>query len=318
MKSTKHLENAMRTMFRSAGGGHVSDTIQQRQWSLDERAVLAAGVRDVLRYEEEEMPPEVRASAEELHMYLMDSQLEDRAEIIVRTPAWDLHVDRNSIHGTPSFLLELADEIASDPRGLEIALRVGRYLSGQETRCQLLRLLADRLGPEKLGDAAMLTDPQDWVAVSAALSATEDESDAPWVDALLERVADSWPEQLPALLRYTNLTSARLDFVLDQLERGTPAAPLGDLLYGARIKDLDPGRAVRLIRAVEASGRVEQSAGMLDQWLERNEERTPGVRELAFDLALAGIKGGGGSMVDYHTERWVDVALFDFTQLLAL
>lgn len=313
----KHLENAMRTMFRSAGGEHVRDTLKQRQWSVDERAVLAAGVRDVIRYEAE-MPLEVRALAEAVHAHLMGAELEDRAEIIVRTSVWDLHSDRDTIHDTPPLLVELADEIASHEEGLALSLQVGRDLQDQATRFQLLRLVGTRIGPRELGEGALAAASPDWAALSAALSVTADEAGSTWIDGVIERVAHSWPEQLPGLLRYTALTPERLDFVLDQVEGGAPAAPLGELLYGARIEHVDPARAMRLIRVVANTGRLDQAAGMLDQWLERNNERPDDVRELAFDLALPSIQEGGGSMVDYHIERWLDAGVFEFPQVVAL
>jgi hypothetical protein len=216
-------------------------------------------------------------------------------------------------------LVQLADDAAAlGDEGLDLALSVRSEAESPETRDAFFRLLADRFGARKIAEAAVRGE--DWAALSAALASIDDNGpDYDWVTQLLSQFADSDPERVPELLLAVTLDPERLDVALGLTEDGTASgAALGWLVYGARIKDLDEPRAVRLIAAVGRAGETEAALGMIHQWIEDSEAPPPTLMELAAELALEGVSTSGTPMGEYYIEQLVKIRAIPASALVGI
>jgi hypothetical protein len=309
---TKELATALRVIYRSGLGSDIDADLRDHQWSSTERAELASGIRDVLRYEQ--MSEDFRARVQALHDWLAGGELRERLEVVLQTPLWELHTSDDTIHDVPSQLVDLAEQLAARPDGLALALQAGRDLNDQDTRYRLLGLLAERVGAERAGAAALQV--ADWTAVAAALSVADRVGESGWVDAVLDRLARDEPSRVPELLTFVDLNPRRVEMGLSVLESGNASGgTLARLAFGARIKVLDEELAVRLLRAVWTAGQMEPALAMLDQWLDAHDQRTNQMRMLAGEFALAAVKSGGGTMIDYHVKRLVEAGILESNTL---
>ncbi|MGI8479178.1 MAG: hypothetical protein ACR2M2_04885 [Gaiellaceae bacterium] len=310
------LEKTIRVAYGSGLAADVEDSIRSRTWSVRERAAITAGLRDVLRYDKK-LSAEVQSHAEALHDWLLGDDPRERALVVLSTSLWDLHETTERVHEPPQLLLDVAAQLADDPDGVGMALGLGRDLEQKDTRFSLFRLLAQRLGAERLGEEAFSAG--DVVAMSAAMSVADGAGEAAWATHVLHRFADTEPERVPELLTYVDVTPDRLELVLDVVQgRPDAGAALGRLLFGARVRDLEEGLVERVLHAVRAGGATEAALGMLDQWLEANAAPSQGLRRIAGELAIAGVESDGGTMVEFYVTRLVQQDLLDFTTLLAV
>jgi hypothetical protein len=299
---TKPVAQSLRVAYGELGSA-VEREIRSRTWSTEERVELASGIRDVLHFEE--LDGETREAVAALHDYLIGHEQTERLLIILRTSLWDLHTDSASIHDVPPLLIQMADELAeAGQSGLTIALEAGRELEQQDTRFALFRLLSLRLGPDVVGAAAV--GRKDWPALSGALAVADESNRGSWATATLRELAEPDPERVPELLTYVELLPERLDLALSLVDEGRASgAALSRLLYGARIRSIDEGHAVRLLRTVQSSGNIEASLGMLDQWVEQHPEPSQAVSTLAGDLALESLSADHSHMVEFHLAKLV-------------
>jgi hypothetical protein len=313
---TERLASALRVAYKSALAAEVDANLRARTWSAQERASLASGLRDVLQYEE--MGAQLRAQVQELHDWLVGENLNEKLTIIVGTSVWDLHASSDTIHDVPPLLIEVADQLVElHDEGLQHALEVGHDLEQQDTRFTLFRLLSQRLGPERVGTAALAR--ADWPAVSAALSVADAANEGEWATRVLRVLADREPVRVPELLAFVDLNPERLDLALTLVETGRASGTaLGRLLYGARITALDEENAVRVLAAVRASGSVEAALGMLDQWLNEQRQRSDAVAEIAGALALEAVTGGGATMTDFYVKQLIEADVIAPAALLRI
>jgi hypothetical protein len=308
---TNDLAHSLRLAFASALSETIDDELRKRSWSWTERAELSAGLRDVLQYERDHLSDELLTAVLALHDWLVGDELSDRLEVLLRSTTWDLHTSSETIHDTPPLLTELAERVVSDEGGIELALRVGQDIEDQQTRFALFRSVAERVGAKTLGETALAA--VEWTATSAALSTADASGDAEWATEVLVAVSQSDDVQrTPDLLRFVDLTPERLDIVLGLIADGRASAEaLWQLLYGARIRELDVNAATRLIDIVAESGRVEAALGMLDQWIDVNPEATEDVRALAGQLTIAALTSTGTTMNDFYVEKLLNMNVLE-------
>jgi hypothetical protein len=242
-----------------------------------------------------------------LHGYLLGEGVESKAAVLLSSSVWDLHLDPDTLQDVPALLLELADEVLAADEPAELALRLGRDLPDQETRFLLMRSLAQRLGSEVLGQAALATVPVDWTALAAALSEADNRGEADWATSTLRTLSTgASADRLPQMVRFTQLTPQRIALALDAVDTGrADGGALGQLLYGARVADLPERLTLRIVRVVAESGHVQEAMGMFDQWLARGPEISDEVRDMAISLARDGVGAGRGGMVEHYMDRLV-------------
>jgi hypothetical protein len=223
---------------------------------------------------------------------------------LIRSKLTDLFVDRLDLDEAPPLLVGLADRLFARADGLALALRTGRRIQDQQTRFALFRLLAERFGTVRVGDAAL--EVLDWPALSAALSTADNAGSERWATSILRRVAGARPERVPDLLTYVRLTPERLDLALTLVDRriASPEA-LGRLLYGARIRELDEPSTIRLLNALSGRSTVEAALGMLHQWVEHQGQPSSEVRLMAAQLALIALSQEPGTMATFHVAELV-------------
>jgi hypothetical protein len=313
---TKQLASALRLAYEAGLRPDVAEAIHSREWSPQERAALASGLRDVLQYEDPDA--ETRVEIQALHDSLVGDELPDRIEVVFGTSLWDLHSDSDTIHDVPPLLVRLADDLAArGEEGIQLALGSGRDLPQQETRYTLFRLLAERLSAARVGDAALAVE--DWPGAAASLSVADTSGEGEWASRVLTDLAERDPGRVPELLTVVDLTSKRLDLALDLVERGrTSGEALGRLLYGARIRSLDEQYAVRVLEAVGAAGAYEAALGMLDQWLEVHAERSARLRSVAVEVALRAASGEMGTMTEFYLKKLVEADVLDGATVVSL
>ena len=285
LAATTKLAQGIRTAYRSALAPHVGETIRRRTWNTMERAKLAAGARDVLRYEDE-MPAETRELAQELHDWLLGDDVDSRAAVLLSSSLWDLFTEDEGPYDIPPLLIDLAERLSRFDDPVVRAVQTGREFEDEETRYQLLRLVARRFGSERLARTATSSDNVDWTAVSAALVEADERGEAEWATSFLTEASESdWVERLPHLVRFTSLTDSRIELVLDAVELGrADGAGLSHMLYGARAAELPEALMLRVVRATADGGRIEEALGILDQWLDRHTERSDDLRAVATRL----------------------------------
>jgi hypothetical protein len=308
------ISQSLRTAHGDLGEPVLRD-ISGRSWSVDERAELAASLRLLIAFDAQEGAS--RDALLELHDELVGRDLAGRLDVILRSRPWDLSQERDREDGVPLLLRELADDVAvAGGAGLALALSAGARDGPQEGRYILLRELARRLGARRIGEAA--AECSDWTGLTAALSVADETGEGAWATETLAGLASSEPERVPSALVYVDLQPQRVDLTLSLVEAGTsPAGGLGQLLYGARIRQLDEPRAVRLLQAMLGARQVEACLGMLDQWLEGNPASAP-VTELARRAARAAVASGRSPMLDFYLVRLVRTVDFSPQDLLAL
>jgi hypothetical protein len=317
--SVRYSTSAVAQSLRSAYSDIpevVERDIAEREWSAGERAELATAIRDVMRFDQPE--GERLQKLRELHDSLLGASLEERLDILYRTRLWDLELRDSDAGRIPALAEELGSAVADGgPGALSAALAIGRELEDQGTRYAVLRSVAQRLGPSQVGRVGL--DGSDWTAVAAAISAGNESGDTAWVDTVLTEVAAKEPAHLPELLRYVELTSARVGIALDLVESGLASATdLSPLLFGARIRDLDDVDAARLLRALGNAGAVDASLGMLSQLADVRPELTPELKDLASQLAFRALGSRAATMVEYDIERLVTSGVFDRDALLRI
>lgn len=301
---TKRIADAIRTGYRSQLGTEIQSSLLDRDWLPEERSLLSTGLRDVIRYEAD-MPDDLRNSALSLHDHLIGDDLSDRLVVLLNTSIWDLHTSNETMQEPPPLLADLANRLAAEEGGLELAFEVGRDKANQETRFTLFSLLADRIGAEAVGAPALRVG--DRLALNAALSRADLKGEETWADSVLAAQAQEDPARVPELLVLLTLTPSRLEFVLSLVEHSRASGiALSRLIYGARIRSLDEEFALRLIRAVQVAQAVEPALGMLDQWLESHDLISNAARELAGELAIAGGRSSGSTMTDFYVQRLVE------------
>jgi hypothetical protein len=313
---TKRLGQALRVVYGARLADQIHDDLRARTWSVPERSDLAAGLRDVLQYEEP--PAEIRDEIQALHDSLLGDDLNSRLPIILGMRLWDLHADRATIHDVPPLLVATADRLAErQGDGIELALSTGQELVDQETRYALFRLVTQRLGAERVGAEALRV--RDWPAVSAALSVADELGESTWADRVLDELSQDEPERVPELLSFVDLNDERIERVLVLVEEGrAPGAALARLLYGARIRSLDEANAIRVLEAVRASDNTEAALGMLDQWLDEHEERSEAISRIAGELASQAVMTGSATMRDYYIQRLIESDVLDASALLPI
>jgi hypothetical protein len=252
---------------------------------------------------EQDLPDEIRAAVAAIHDWLLGSELLDRLEVILRSTTWDLHMSSETIHDAPPLLIDLAERVISQPGGIELVLAVGRDIEEQQTRFALFRAIAERVGAATLGATALAA--MEWTATSAALSVADAGGDGDWATQVLMDMSESAEvDRTPDLLRFVDLTPERLDIVLDLIAEGRASADaLWQLLYGARVRELDMSAAMRLIEVVADSGRSEAALGMLDQWLEVHPAASREVGGLAARLAIEDLSNTSSTMSDFYVEK---------------
>jgi hypothetical protein len=300
---TKQIAQSLRIAYDSTLGGEVDADIRARTWSPVERAELASGLRDVIKYEE--LDAAVLEGCQVLHDHLVGQDLRDRLLIVLGTAIWDLHTERETANEAPPLLVELAIALAAQGSdGLGLALDIGRDFEQQDTRYALFRLLAERLGADLVGDSAL--SREDWPAVSAALSVADGSGQGAWATRVLSELAKGHPERVPELLSFVALQPERLDMALSLIDNGkSSGVALGRLLYGARIKALDETYAIRVLEAVSTSGNTEAAVGLLDQWLDEHAERSEPIQRIAGKLALEAVAAEGSTMLEFYVARLV-------------
>ena len=309
------LGDAVRVMFASGLVDDIDEIVRGRTWTARERSLLAARIRDVVKYDDR-LPPEYLEKAVALQNHLLGANLQDRLPILIDTPIWELHMDRDAIHGTPRLLEEAAQAITDAHDGVSLLFEVGRESPSSDTYYVLCRLVADRIGAQQFGEMAL--EASDWVALAAALSVADAGDGSQWATSVLNALSTSNPDRVPMLLRSVSLSDARVEMGLDLVTQGkASASDLAPLLWGARVRPLGEATAIRLISTVGTAGHVEEALGMLDQWLEANPDPSAESKSVIEDLALAGIKTGG-TMVEHHVERLVTTGHFPPDMLMDL
>jgi hypothetical protein len=319
LATTSKIAHGIGAAYRSTLATHVNSSLRSRTWSTQERAVLASGVRNVMRHESE-MPAEVRELANALHDWLLGDDLDSRGAVVLSSSLWDLFIEDASAYEPPSLLVDLVDRLARSEEPVAHAVTLGRGIDEQETRHQMLRLVAQRFGSEQLVQAVTGGEVVDWTAITAALAEADARGEAEWATRFLTRATEArWVERLPQLVRFVSPTHDRIELVLDVVEAGrADGAELGQLLYGARAAELPEALMLRVVRAAADAGRLEESLGILDQWLDRHAERSPELRATATTLAQAAIGAGRGGMLEHHLERLLRTDVLDSGAVLAL
>jgi hypothetical protein len=306
---TRKLASALRLAYESRLRSEIADAIRSREWFPQERAALASGLRDVIRYEETD--EDIRAEIQDLHDALMGDGLSNRLQVVLGTSLWDLHSDSETIHDVPPLLREIADELVeSGGEGLQRALETGRDLPEQETRYALIRLLAAHMSAQSVGDAARAK--QDWLALGAALSVADAAGDGEWATSVLSDLSASAPGRVPELLSVVDVTDERLDLALSLVETGrSSVSGLARFLFGSRIRGLDAERTARVLEVLASSDNVEAALGMLNQWLDENSVPSSRIRAVAAKLALMAAVDEAHTMTEFYLKQLVETEVLE-------
>jgi hypothetical protein len=314
---TERFARALPTLY-PAQAEYVDEQIRAREWTSSERAELMAGLSRLVKYESQEMPEEVSRSIESLIRWVEGEDFVTRAEVLLSTAMWDLHQDRDDFDDPPLPLRRLAEELVSHPDSISLALLAGRSLNDQHTRYQWLKLVAERLGPKAVGEAALEDLPKDWAMVAAAFGVADALGESTWTSKAFAKVAREDPEKVIDLLAAGDLKPERVELALSAVEEGrAPAGRLADLLYGARINEVTEARAIRLVEVVSTVN-PESALGMLHQRVEQAGQLSDELVALATSLALDAAKREGTSMGDHYLERLVQRGMFSSEALLDL
>lgn len=282
----------------------VLDSLLDGDWTPDERAKLTAGLRDALKYDKPDS--EWRKRIEEAIRQLSGDDLTERAQVLLRTPLWDLHEDDNW-EKTPKALRDLAEEIASDPANVTTALKETEGLEDQGTAYSLWREVAKVLDPKELALQAAKLSKGVLVAYQAAMSIVQ-EDDPAWVDEQLqEAMADPERTQIGVqLIQSVGITDDRAELLLSAVSNGrVPPEGLTQLLYGASVRRLSPELGLRVVEAAADAGTpvaLEHALGMLHQYTDVDESLLEdlGHRALATRLAISALSSPGGTNMKYH------------------
>lgn len=282
----------------------VLDTLLDGDWTLDERAKLTAGLRDVLKYDKPDA--EWREKTEQAIRHLSGVGFAERARVVLRTPIWDLHED-DDWEKTPRALRDLAEEIASDLANVTVALEATEELDDQTTAYSFWREVAKALNPKELALQAAKRPKTALVAYQAALSIAQ-EDDPAWVDEQLqEAMADPERAQIGVqLIQSVGITDDRAELLLGAISDGrVPHESLTQLLYGASVRRLSPELGLRVVEAAADAGTpvaLEHALGMLHQYTDIDEGflKDPERRAVATRLATAALSSSGGTNMKYH------------------
>ncbi len=282
----------------------VLDTLLDGDWTLDERAKLTAGLRDVLKYDKPDA--EWREKTEQAIRRLSGEGFAEQAQVVLRTPIWDLHED-DDWEKTPRALRDLAEEIASDLANVTVALEATEELDDQTTAYSFWREVAKALNPKELALQAAKRPKTALVAYQAALSIAQ-EDDPAWVDEQLqEAMADPERAQIGVqLIQSVGITDDRAVLLLGAISDGrVPHQSLTQLLYGASVRRLSPELGLRVVEAAADAGTpvaLEHALGMLHQYTDIDEGflKDPERRAVATRLATAALSSSGGTNMKYH------------------
>ncbi|HEY5908012.1 MAG TPA: hypothetical protein VIZ31_08195 [Vicinamibacteria bacterium] len=293
---------------RETMGNHLADvvldTLLDGDWTPDERAKLAAGLRDVLKYDKPDA--EWRERTEEAIRRLSGESLAERARVALRTPIWDLHED-DDWEKTPRALRDLAEEIASDLANVTVALEATEELEDQGTAYSFWREVSKVLDPKELALQTAKRPKAALVAYQAALSVAQ-EVDPAWVDEQLqEAMTDRERAQIGVqLIQSVGITDDRARLLLNAVSDGrVPPESLTQLLYGASVRRLSPELGLRVVEAAADAGTpvaLEHALGMLHQYTDVDEDflEDPERRALAIRLATSALSAPGGTNMKYH------------------
>jgi hypothetical protein len=150
----RNLAENLRLAYRLSLSSTIEAALRDREWLTDERTLLAAGLGDVLRYEDW-LPDDLKAGVADLRAWMLDDAGSGRLGVVVATPVWELHDDEATLQEDPPALVSLADELAAEEGGLERLVASATLPHDVQTRCRLAGLVAERLGSEHVGEAAI-------------------------------------------------------------------------------------------------------------------------------------------------------------------
>jgi hypothetical protein len=310
------LGNAITTMALDGLLHQVDASLRSRSWSPSERAELFGDVNRLLRLGD--LTEQVRAELTRLAEWL-EGESEDRLDVLLATPVWELHDDRTRLNDDPQQLVAIAERLSGQPHGLEIALAAGGDGANSNTRYRFLRLMAQRVGAARLVDAAR-RHPPDTVAYAAAFSVADSQGEGAWVDETVARLGLEYPAQLPGLVVYAGVSANRLATTLELVEAGrAPVGPLVNLRGGALFLNL-PSRIVqRLFRALADAREFEGALGMALQWMESDLAVPPWVADWTFAVTQEALKEPqSDSMVEYYIKEFVRRGIYDAEKTVAL
>ena len=305
--ATAQLTKNTRTAVYAGLLDLVDETLRGRTWPADARADFAGQLRNVLRYDE--APGEIGKRVQRLVDFLSGSDFEATLTVLFETKSWDL-IEDAEYEKTPPVIDEMTDAVLSEPSRLGTALSAAESAPDEGSAFAFFATLADKIGPDEVGEAALDREPPGWVAVSASLARADARSQERWADDLLQRVLDNptWIASFPELMRAAPLNERRAQLVVEAIEAyEIPGSRFASLLYGAKIRELDWPTMSMLLRAIgsdETPGALEAVLRMLHQWIEVNPERKDDAGELFGELAVkaAAVKDPS-SMLDHYLGR---------------
>lgn len=281
----------------------VDRSLKARKWSSEERAELASGLRRVLRFEEDQ-PADVLGRVRALHDHLFGDDLNERMDVILRSPLWELEVNPEHDYGSPPLLESLARELQSQPGADLLLLGTGRDLPDQSTRFALARLVARDMGASVVGTTAL--EAGDLTVLSAALSLADEMNDGAWATFALRSVAETKPEALPDLISAANIDEERLEIALSLIETGRASPlPLARLILGARSQRLSERMLRRVAAALSSAEDFGSAIALIEQWTEAHGVESPEVRAMTGELVLKAAARDTPTMSEFYMERLI-------------
>jgi hypothetical protein len=306
--SRKELVNLLVDSIRGAMTQGIADdvlgSLEDEEWTADEKAKLAAPLRDVLKYDNP--GDEWRQKIESTIERLLGDSFSTRLQIILRTPLWDLHED-DEWQKPPAPLKGLAEQAVAERAELEEALNITENLEDQGTAYAFWVEVSKRMDPEELASLAVERETPVGVAFQAAV-AEGARGNADWVDAVIKKALEGGPgsDRVVQLVQAAGLNDQRGQLLTDAaIEGAVPGEELSQLLYGASIREVSQSVALGLIAACASAGSglaLEHALGMLHQFEEVNEDllSDPDVQKLATTLAIQALSVPEGGTMKTH------------------
>jgi hypothetical protein len=298
------LADSVRLATTQGIADEVLEALADTAWSFEEKAKLAASLRDVLKYDKPDRERKERIS--NAIDSLMGESYAARLEVVLRSPLWELHED-DDWQSAPPIIKELAASAADNPEARATALKITATLEDQNTAYAFWTEVAGRMDPQALADESLGGDPTVIPAYQAALSAAATDDPA-WVDEqLLESTEDPLrAEHVVQLVQAAGLTEGRADLLLAAIAASSvKAEALSQLLYGASVRSVNRDVALRLVKACASSETgigLEHALGILHQYEEVEPDllEDAEVQELAKQIATEALASAEGSSMRRH------------------
>jgi hypothetical protein len=318
--AAERIAKAVGWALRLLPGKDVIDGLNQVELTSVARAQAAHEIRMVIEYDS--LTDDYRSLLRELVDGLKGTTLAERTRFVLSSSPWELAESREEHLTTPKDIVQLADDLAKQPKFQGELLNLARD-GDSMTVGRLFEEIGYRVTEANAYYSRILSDePVVWPAVIGFLVAHDRSGDDQWVDARLQELAASAELRtlLPSAIFAAKATDRRADLAISLLERHhLPGLEFTRLMYGRWVSGLSTPTALSLIRLIaddDSDVAYEAAVAMLEDLVSRDE---PPSQELSqFTAELLTRRASGSQMLALHQSKILERVHLGFDARLSM